>query len=87
VRRPQRAAVKAGFAPRVLNANANDYSGYLQLRATGSRASARDNYPAAEQSYRNALEIETRLFGPDSAAVGATLLELALQVSNQHAFR
>jgi CHAT domain-containing protein len=80
------AAVKASFAPRVLNANANDYSGYLQLRAAGSRASARGNYPAAEQFYRDALEIETRLFGPDSAAVGATLLELALQISNQQRF-
>jgi len=80
------AAVKAGFAARVLKANANDYSGYLQLRAAGSRASARGNYPAAEQSYRDALEIETRLFGPDSAAVGATLLELALQISNQQRF-
>ena len=52
----------------------------------GSRASAGGNYPAAEQAYRDALDIETRLFGPDSAAVGATLLELALQVSNQQRF-
>jgi CHAT domain-containing protein len=80
------AAVKAGFGPRVLNANASDYAGYLQLRAAGSRASARGNYPAAEQAYRDALDIETRLFGPDSAAVGATLLELALQISNQQRF-
>jgi CHAT domain-containing protein len=80
------AAVRSGFAPRVLNANANDYSGYLQLRAAGSRASAGGNYPASEQAYRDALDIETRLFGPDSAAVGATLLELALQVSNQQRF-
>ncbi len=80
------AAVKAGFTPLVLNAKANDYSGYLQLRAAGSRASAAGNYPAAEQAYRDALDIETRLFGPDSAAVGATLLELALQVSNQQRF-
>ena len=80
------AAVRAAFTPRVLNANANDYSGYLQLRSAGSRASAAGNYPAAEQAYRDALDIETRLFGPDSAAVGATLMELALQVSNQQRF-
>ncbi len=79
-------AVRAAFSARVLNANANDYSGYLQLRAAGSRASAAGNYPAAEQAYRDALDIETRLFGPDSAAVGATLMELALQVSNQQRF-
>ena len=80
------AAVKAGFTARVLNANANDYFGYLQLFAVGRSASAGDNYPAAEQAYRDALDIETRLFGPDSAAVGATLMELALQVSNQSRF-
>ncbi len=79
-------AVKAQFSRQVLNARANDYSGYLQLRAAGSQAAARGNYPAAEQAYRDALDIETRLFGPDSAAVGATLLELALQVSNQQRF-
>ncbi|MBA2589479.1 MAG: CHAT domain-containing protein [Alphaproteobacteria bacterium] len=80
------AAVRTAFTPRVLNANANDYGGYLQLRAAGSRASTAGNYPASEQAYRDALDIETRLFGPDSAAVGATLLELALQVSNQQRF-
>ncbi|HEX4178995.1 MAG TPA: CHAT domain-containing tetratricopeptide repeat protein [Rhizomicrobium sp.] len=79
-------AVKAQFSRQVLNARANDYSGYLQLRAAGSHAAARGNYPAAEQAYRDALDIETRLFGTDSAAVGATLLELALQVSNQQRF-
>jgi hypothetical protein len=80
------AAVRSSFTPQVLNANVNAYSGYLQLRSAGSRASARGNYPAAEQAYRDALDIETRLFGPDSAAVGATLLELALQISNQQRF-
>ena len=78
--------VKAQFSRQVLVARANDYSGYLQLRAAGSRAAAGGNYPAAEQAYRDALDIETRLFGPDSAAVGATLLELALEVSNQQRF-
>jgi CHAT domain-containing protein len=79
-------AVKAQFSRQALGARANDYSGYLQLRAAASRAAARGNYPAAEQACRDALDIETRLFGPDSAAVGATLLELALQVSNQQRF-
>jgi CHAT domain-containing protein len=79
-------AVKAQFSRQALGTRANDYSGYLQLRAAGSRAAARGNYPAAEQAYRDGLDIETRLFGPDSAAVGATLLEMALQVSNQQRF-
>ncbi len=80
------AAVKSGFSARELNAATADYTGYLQLMAAGSRAASRGNYPASEQAYRDALDIETRLFGPDSNAVGATLLELALQVSNQQRF-
>ncbi|HEY0266244.1 MAG TPA: CHAT domain-containing protein, partial [Rhizomicrobium sp.] len=80
------AAVKATFSARELNASTGDYSGYLQLMAAGSRAGSRGNYPAAEQAYRAALDIETPLFGADSGAVGATLLELALQVSNQQRF-
>jgi hypothetical protein len=32
------------------------------------------------------LEIETRLFGPQSIPVGETLAELALQASNQGRF-
>jgi CHAT domain-containing protein len=80
------AAVKASFPAKVLSASSSEYSGYLQLMAAGSRAASRGNYPAAEQAYRDALDIETPMFGPDSSAVGATLLELALQISNQQRF-
>ena len=47
---------------------------------------AQRNYAAAETAYRRALELETRLFGENAAAVGQTLMELALQVSNQGRF-
>ena len=63
-----------------------DYSGYRQLLLQGSRQNAGRDYAAAETSYRQALDVETRLFGPDSAAVGGTLIELALQISNQQRF-
>ena len=47
---------------------------------------AQRNYAAAEAGYRRALEIETGLFGDKGAAVGETVMELALQVSNQGRF-
>ena len=47
---------------------------------------AQRNYAGAEAGYRRALEIETRLFGDKGAAVGETVMELALQVSNQGRF-
>ncbi|HUK61042.1 MAG TPA: CHAT domain-containing tetratricopeptide repeat protein [Stellaceae bacterium] len=47
---------------------------------------AQRNFAAAEAANRRALEIETRLFGAESAAVGETLMELALEVSNQGRF-
>ena len=47
---------------------------------------AQRNYAGSEAADRRALEIETRLFGASAAAVGETLAELALQVSNQGRF-
>ncbi len=47
---------------------------------------AQRNYAGAEAGYRRAFEIEARLFGNSSSAVGETLMELALEVSNQGRF-
>ena len=80
------AAVRAAYPAGVIGAGAKDYSGFLQLSDAGSRQSASHDFVASEASYRAALDIETRLFGPNSAAVGGTLLELALQISNQQRF-
>ena len=44
------------------------------------------DFAGAEIAYRGALEIETRSFGPDAPALGETLLDLALEVSNQSRF-
>src|SRR6202012_786883 len=65
---------------------AGDYASYLQLVASGHSDSSADNFMGAETAYRNTLDVETRLFGPDSIAVGDTLIELALQISNQGRF-
>ncbi len=79
-------AVQAKYPANLLAAGAGDYAAYLQLMMLGHNDSGANNYAGAETAYRNALEVETRLFGPDSIAVGATLIELALQVSNQGRF-
>jgi len=56
---------------------------YMELaRVYGSA----NDFAAAETAIRNALDIDTRLFGEDSAQVGLALMELALQVSNQGRF-
>jgi len=80
------AAVQAAFSPQVLNAGMRAFSGYQQLLQTGSRAASVRNFVAAEAAYREALDVESRLFGPNSVVIGATLMELALQVSNQQRF-
>ena len=80
------AAVKAKYPADIVSANAGDFSGYAHLIEMGRLAGGSDDYAQAEAAYRNALAIETRLFGPDSTPVGETLAELALQVSNQGRF-
>ncbi|HUN48555.1 MAG TPA: CHAT domain-containing tetratricopeptide repeat protein, partial [Stellaceae bacterium] len=44
------------------------------------------NFAGAEDAFRRATEIETKVLGPDAEGVGSTLIELALQVSNQGRF-
>lgn len=45
-----------------------------------------DNYAGAEDAYRHVLDLQTAAYGANSVAVGETLSELALQVSNQGRF-
>ncbi|HET7085893.1 MAG TPA: CHAT domain-containing tetratricopeptide repeat protein [Rhizomicrobium sp.] len=79
-------AVRAKFPARQLEVSAGDYVAFLAFVAQGRQLSGVGNFGGAEAAYRGALDVETRLFGPDSAAVGETLIELALQVSNQSRF-
>jgi len=79
-------SLQAKLSPGILHASASDYSGYQKSIEAGRLAGAADNYAAAETNYRNTLAIEERLFGPASTVVGQTLIELALQVSNQGRF-
>jgi CHAT domain-containing protein len=79
-------ALQAKMPGDVLRASNGDVANYKQFVEIGRLDGGSDNYAGAEAAYRHALDIETRLFGADSAPVGETLAELALQVSNQGRF-
>ena len=70
----------------VVQSSSTDFANYRQFVELGRLYSSADNFAGAETAYRSALEIETRLFGPNAITVGQTLAELALQVSNQGRF-
>ena len=63
-----------------------DVASYNELTKLGRLYNSTHNYAASEDAYRRALEIQVRVFGPDAEGVGATLIELALEVSNQGRF-
>ena len=73
--------------PSVLsNAGGVDIVSYKALVEVARQDSATRDYAAAEAAYRRVLDIQTRMFGSSGVAVGETLAELALQVSNQGRF-
>jgi len=80
------ALVTAKYSAAALRLGANDFSSYKHYVESARLYGGADNYAGAEDAYRHALDIETKLFGADSLAVGETLAELALQVSNQGRF-
>jgi CHAT domain-containing protein len=80
------AALQAKLPAGVIHAPTSDYASYKQFIETARLAGASDYYGQAEANYRQALAIEERLFGESSMVVGQTLVELALQVSNQGRF-
>jgi CHAT domain-containing protein len=79
-------AVHAKLPASALTLRSADNSNYQQLIELARQYSGDDNFAGAEAAYRSALDIETKILGPDSIAVGETLIELALQVSNQGRF-
>ena len=80
------ALVMAKYSAAALRFGASDFARYKDYVEKARLYGGADNYAGAEDAYRQALDIETRLFGADSLAVGETLAELALQVSNQGRF-
>ncbi len=63
-----------------------DVAGFDELVRLGRFYNSTQNFAGAEEAFRRAVEVETRVMGPDSESLGATLIELALQISNQGRF-
>ena len=78
--------LQAKYAADSLKLHSDDFAAYKKLVEAARLYGGSDNFAGAEDAYRQALEIETRVFGADSVAVGETVAELALQVSNQGRF-
>jgi CHAT domain-containing protein len=66
--------------------NTADATAEKQAIETARLDSGADNFAAAEGEYRRLLALQTKIYGADSPAVGDTLAELALEVSNQGRF-
>ncbi len=79
-------ALQSKLSAGIVQASAPDYANYKQAIEAARLAGAADNYAIAEANYQRAVTIEERLFGSNSAVVGTTRLELALQISNQGRF-
>jgi len=60
-----------------------DLVNFNELAKLGRFYNSTQNFAGAESAFRRALDVETRVLGPDAEGTGAMLLELALQVSNQ----
>lgn len=76
----------ATFGGQLRPVGAADFDRYNILTEAARLNSSRKNFRAAEDAYREALTIQERAFGLDSPAIGATLMSLALEVSNQGRF-
>src|SRR5579872_1958138 len=63
-----------------------DLASFTDLVRLGRFYNSAQNFAGAENAFRRAMDIETRVLGPDAEATGAVTIELALQVSNQGRF-
>ena len=80
-------ALEAKLPKDVVRSSGADFSSYKHFVELGRLYGGGNNFAGAENAYRQALNIETRLFGVNSVTVGETTAELALQVSNQGRFQ
>jgi CHAT domain-containing protein len=63
-----------------------DLASLTELVRLGRFYNSTQNFAGAENAFRRALDIETRVLGPDAEGTGSVTIELALQVSNQRRF-
>ena len=70
----------------VVLATAGDLTRFKQLLRDGRSANGLRKFRDAEEQLRQALEIQTKLLGENNTAIADTLMDLALNVSNQARF-
>ncbi len=63
--------------------SSGDIGQYEQLMTLASRANQQGNFAAAEDGFRSGLALQQKALGAESPEIVTTLLNLALQVSNQ----
>jgi CHAT domain-containing protein len=63
-----------------------DLDRYYGLMRLGAEQNAVDNFVGAEDALRDALAVQQRVLGADNPGLGVTLINLALQISNQNRF-
>jgi CHAT domain-containing protein len=68
------------------NFGSGDLARYQALMRVGAYNNIEENFPAAEDAYRDALALHQRLFGAENPEQTDALMHLALQVSNQGRF-
>jgi CHAT domain-containing protein len=78
-----RAALQKYWGKPVVLASAADLDAFRQLIRDGRTANSTFRYNIAEDAFRRALELQGKFLGPDDVAIADTLLDLALNVSNQ----
>lgn len=64
-------------------AGSGDLLRFNEFMRLGRLYNSTRNYPASEDAFRKALEVQTRVFGAAAPGVGEVLIELALAVSHQ----
>lgn len=78
-----REALQRYWGKPVILASASDLDTFRQLIRDGRTANSTLRYGIAEDLFRRALELQSKFLAPDDIAIADTLLDLALNVSNQ----
>jgi CHAT domain-containing protein len=76
-------ALQKLFGKTVPLASANEIAGFKSTLQNARSANAQGKYKEAESQFRSALDLQTKLLNPNDAAIAETLMDLALNVSNQ----
>jgi CHAT domain-containing protein len=81
-----RRQLTAALGDKLALVGGGDLDRYSKLAENARMYNSRKNFRAAEEAYREALNIQERALGGEASGVGDTLMSLALEVSNQGRF-